>query len=125
MTMIIYGILMTGLMIVCGVLLLINTSAKDSSETLKNLNQKLSENVTELETKNALLHSKLIARNEERIIDVGREVKWLDKQKETETGSVLDDYRHNNKVYVVVIRMKDGKPQGAPISIPYEKLILS
>jgi hypothetical protein len=32
---------------------------------------------------------------------------------------------YNDKVYVVVIRLKDGKAQGAPISIPYEKLILS
>lgn len=113
------------LLIVCGALLLVNASLKENNISLMKLNSKLNEDVTELETKNAMLHSDLITRNEERVIDAGREIKWLDKHKEIETGSVLDDYKHNGKVYVVVIRMKDGKTQGAPISIPYEKLILS
>lgn len=113
------------LLIVCGALLLVNASLKENNISLMKLNSKLNEDVTELETKNAMLHSDLITRNEERVIDAGREIKWLDKHKEIETGIVLDDYKHNNKVYVVIIRMKDGKTQGAPISIPYEKLILS
>ena len=66
--------------------------------------------------------SEIIQRTEERAIPVGSTVSWLDKHKETETGSVLDDYKHKDKTYVVVIRMKDGKTQGAPISIPFEKL---
>lgn len=113
------------LLIICGALLLVNASLKENNMSLMKLNSKLNEDVTELETKNAMLHSDLISRNEDRIIDVGREIKWLDKHKEIETGIVLDDYKHNNKVYVVIVRMKDGKTQGAPISIPYEKLILS
>ena len=113
------------LLIVCGALLLVNASLKENNISLMKLNSKLNEDVTELETKNAMLHSDLITRNEERVIDAGREIKWLDKHKEIETGIVLDDYKHNDKVYVVIIRMKDGKTQGAPISIPYEKLILS
>ncbi len=113
------------LLIVCGALSLVNASLKENNISLMKLNSKLNEDVTELETKNAMLHSDLITRNEERVIDAGREIKWLDKHKEIETGIVLDDYKHNNKVYVVIIRMKDGKTQGAPISIPYEKLILS
>ena len=123
--MIIFGVAFTFLLFLCGVLFLINTGLKENNGNLIKLNSKLNENITELETKNAMLHSDLISRNEDRIIDVGREIKWLDKHKEIETGSVLDDYKHNGKVYVVVIRMKDGKTQGAPISIPYEKLILS
>lgn len=113
------------LLIVCGALSLVNASLKENNISLMKLNSKLNEDVTELETKNAMLHSDLITRNEERVIDAGREIKWLDKHKEIETGIVLDDYKHNDKVYVVIIRMKDGKTQGAPISIPYEKLILS
>lgn len=122
---VIFSVSFMALLIFCGALLLVNTSLKENNASLLKLNTKLNEDVTELETKNAMLHSDLISRNEDRIIDVGREIKWLDKHKEIETGSVLDDYKHNGKVYVVVIRMKDGKTQGAPISIPYEKLILS
>ena len=122
---VIFSVSFMVLLILCGALLLVNTSLKENNASLLKLNTKLNEDVTELETKNAMLHSDLISRNEDRIIDVGREIKWLDKHKEIETGSVLDDYKHNGKVYVVVIRMKDGKTQGAPISIPYEKLILS
>ena len=122
---VIFSVSFMALLILCGALLLVNTSLKENNASLLKLNTKLNEDVTELETKNAMLHSDLISRNEDRIIDVGREIKWLDKHKEIETGSVLDDYKHNGKVYVVVIRMKDGKTQGAPISIPYEKLILS
>ena len=121
----IFAVSFVVLLIICGALLLVNASLKENNISLMKLNSKLNEDVTELETKNAMLHSDLITRNEERVIDAGREIKWLDKHKEIETGIVLDDYKHNNKVYVVIIRMKDGKTQGAPISIPYEKLILS
>jgi hypothetical protein len=89
------------------------------------LNHKLNEDINELTTKNAILHSEVIQRTEERAVPVGSTVTWLDKQKEIETGSVLDDYKHNNKIYVVVIRLKDGKTQGAPISIPFEKLTIA
>jgi hypothetical protein len=119
------SVLFTAMLFLCGLLSLMYTNLKETNSTLAKLNSKLDEDVNELETKNAMLHSELISRDEERIIDVGRQIKWLDKHKEIETGSVLDDYRHNGKVYVVVIRLKDGKTQGAPISIPYEKLILS
>jgi len=122
--MIVMSILFTLLLFLCGVLALMYTNLKDNNNNLIELNNKLDEDVNELKTKNAMLHSELIARNEDRIIDVGKQITWLDKHKEIETGSVLDDYRHNGKVYVVVIRLKDGKTQGAPISIPYEKLIL-
>jgi hypothetical protein len=123
--MVIMSVLFTAMLFLCGVLFLMYSNLKETNSTLAKLNSKLDEDVNELTTKNAILHSEIISRNEDRIIDVGREIKWLDRHKEIETGSVLDDYRHNDKVYVVVIRSKDGKAQGAPISIPYEKLILS
>lgn len=106
----------------CGILAMMYSNMKEHNNNLMKLNSKLNEDVTELVTKNAMLHSEIISRTEERAIPVGSNVAWLDKQKETETGSVLDDYKHNNKTYVVVIRLKDGKTQGAPISIPFEKL---
>ena len=123
--MIVFGVVFTVVLFLCGVLVLMLTNQNENVSNLMKLNAKLEEDITELETKNAMLHSDLISRNEDRVIDVGKEIKWLDKHKEIETGSVLDDYKYNGKVYVVVIRLKDGKSQGAPISIPYEKLILN
>ena len=125
MTMVIFGIAFTVLLFLCGLLLLMYTNLRDNDKSLQDLNQKLKEDIDELTTKNAILHSEVIARTEERVIPVGSTVTWVDKHKEIETGSVLDDYKHNDKTYVVVIRLKDGKTQGAPISIPFEKLTLS
>lgn len=125
MTMVIFGIAFTVLLFLCGLLLLMYTNLRDNDKSLQELNQKLKEDIDELTTKNAILHSEVIARTEERVFPVGSTVTWLDKHKEIETGSVLDDYKHKDKTYVVVIRLKDGKTQGAPISIPFEKLTLS
>jgi hypothetical protein len=125
MTMVIFGIAFTVLLFLCGLLLLMYTNLRDNDKSLQELNQKLKEDIDELTTKNAILHSEVIARTEERVIPVGSTVTWVDKHKEIETGSVLDDYKHKDKTYVVVIRLKDGKTQGAPISIPFEKLTLS
>ena len=125
MTMIIFGVVFTVLLFLCGLLLLMYTNLRDNDKSLQELNQKLKEDIDELTTKNAILHSEVIARTEERVIPVGSTVTWVDKHKEIETGSVLDDYKHKDKTYVVVIRLKDGKTQGAPISIPFEKLTLS
>ena len=125
MTMVIFGIAFTVLLFLCGLLLLMYTNLRDNDKSLQDLNQKLKEDIDELTTKNAILHSEVIARTEDRVIPVGSTVTWLDKHKEIETGSVLDDYKHKDKTYVVVIRLKDGKTQGAPISIPFEKLTLS
>lgn len=123
--MILISILFTLLLFICGVLSLMCSNMKDHNNNLMKLNSKLSDEVTELETKNAMLHSEIITRTEERAVPVGSTVTWLDKHKEIETGSVLDDYKHRDKTYVVVIRLKDGKTQGAPISIPFEKLSIA
>lgn len=125
MTMIIFGVVFTVLLFLSGILLIMYTNLRDNDKSLQELNQKLKEDIDELTTKNAILHSQVIARTEERVIPVGSTVTWLDRHKEIETGSVLDDYKHKDKTYVVVIRLKDGKTQGAPISIPFEKLTLS
>ncbi len=125
MTMIIFGVVFTVLLFLSGILLIMYTNLRDNDKSLQELNQKLKEDIDELTTKNAILHSEVIARTEERVFPVGSTVTWLDRHKEIETGSVLDDYKHKDKTYVVVIRLKDGKTQGAPISIPFEKLTLS
>ena len=125
MTMIVLGIAFTALLFLCGVLALMYTNLRENDTSLQKLNQKLKEDIDELTTKNAILHSEIIMRTEERAVPVGSTVTWLDKHKEIETGSVLDDYKHKDKTYVVVIRLKDGKTQGAPISIPLEKLTIA
>ena len=125
MSMIILGVLFTILLFLCGVLGMMYTNLRDNDNNLQKLNHKLNEDINELTTKNAILHSEVILRTEERAVPVGSTVTWLDKQKEIETGSVLDDYKHKDKTYVVVIRLKDGKTQGAPISIPFDKLTVS
>ena len=93
---------------------------KEIQLKLQELNTKLGSQVTELTSKNSNLWFEL--QQEKSYIDKGRKVTWLDKQGETNEGIVLDDYTLKDKVYVVVIRMKDEKTQGAPISIPFTKL---
>jgi hypothetical protein len=61
----------------------------------------------------------VITRTEESTFPVGSTVTWLDKHKEIETGSVLDDYKHKDKTYVVVIRLKDGKTRSTNFYIPF------
>ncbi len=102
---------------------IVSVKLKDSKSTvqlLQELNKKLQSQVTELTSKNSDLWFEL--QQEKSYIDKGKKVSWLDKQGETNEGVVLDDYTLKDKVYVVVIRMKDGKTQGAPISIPFTKL---
>ena len=102
---------------------IVSYKLKDSKSTvslLQELNTKLESQVNELTSKNSSLWFEL--QQEKSYIDKGRKVFWLDKQGETNEGIVLDDYTLKDKVYVVVIRMKDGKTQGAPISIPFTKL---
>ncbi len=102
---------------------IVSLKLKDSKSTvqlLQELNKKLQSQVTELTSKNSDLWFEL--QQEKSYIDKGKKVSWLDKQGETNEGVVLDDYTLKDKVYVVVIRMKDGKTQGAPISIPFTKL---
>jgi hypothetical protein len=102
---------------------IVSYKLKDSKSTvslLQELNTKLGSQVNELTSKNSSLWFEL--QQEKSYIDKGRKVTWLDKQGETNEGIVLDDYTLKDKVYVVVIRMKDEKTQGAPISIPFTKL---
>lgn len=101
-------------------------SSKEQLKTLKNLNSKISEELTEMRAKNSSLwsdYNEAIQKLENNLIEPETMVSWVDKRGEIETGVVLDDYQLKDKKYVVVIRMKDNKTQGAPISISFEKLI--
>jgi TPP-dependent trihydroxycyclohexane-1,2-dione (THcHDO) dehydratase len=103
-------------------------SAKTQLESLKKLNSKLSIEVDEYKAKNSNLwsdYNEAIQKLEKQLIAPETKVSWVDKNGDIETGFVLDDYQLKNKNYVVIIRMKDNKTQGAPISIPFEKLIFS
>lgn len=109
-----------------GCLWLMQESSKEQLKTLKNLNSKISEELTEMRAKNSSLwsdYNEAIQKLENNLIEPETMVSWVDKRGEIETGVVLDDYQLKDKKYVVVIRMKDNKTQGAPISISFEKLI--
>ncbi len=114
------GVLVTLLGFYTVIVLVKLKDSKSTVQLLQELNKKLQSQVTELTAKNSDLWFEL--QQEKSYIDKGKKVSWLDKQGETNEGVVLDDYTLKDKVYVVVIRMKDGKTQGAPISIPFTKL---
>jgi len=82
MSMIILGVLFTVLLFLFGVLGMMYTNLRDNDKNLQMLNHKLNEDINELTTKNAILHSEVIQRTEERAVEVGSTVTWLDKQKE-------------------------------------------
>ena len=95
-------------------------SSKSQLSLLRKLNTDLNHEVTEYKAKNSQLWVEL--NKEKDLIEPGAKISWQDKQGDTNLGVVLDDYLLKDKPYVVVIRMKDNKTQGAPISIPFEKL---
>jgi hypothetical protein len=97
-------------------------SSKSQLSLLRKLNTDLNHEVTEYKAKNSQLWVKL--NKEKDLIEPGAKISWQDKQGDTNLGVVLDDYLLKDKPYVVVIRMKDNKTQGAPISIPFEKITI-
>lgn len=106
----------------CGFLYFSLENAKSQLTLLGKLNFGLKEQVDEYKAKNSQLWIEL--KQEKDLIDAGTKVAWKDKQGDTNLGIVLDDYLLKDKPYVVVIRMKGDKTQGAPISIPFEKLTI-
>jgi hypothetical protein len=97
-------------------------SSKSQLSLLRKLNTDLNHEVTEYKAKNSQLWVEL--NKEKDLIEPGEKISWQDKQGDTNLGVVLDDYLLKDKPYVVVIRMKDNKTQGAPISIPFEKITI-
>ena len=123
--MIILGVLLTVSLFGNGILYFIYKETKGQSVALKITNKFLNDELTEYKSKSANLYAdyqNVVKELETRLIEPGTKVSWFDKHGETENGVVLDDYSLNDKNYVVVIRMKNNKKQGAPISIAFEKL---
>ncbi len=126
--MVIYGICLALSLFCAGYFWLSYDSVKSQLESLKNLNTKLNNELEEYKSKNSNLwadYNEAIQKLEKQLLPPETVVSWIDKHGETESGVVLDDYQLKGKNYVVVIRMKDNKTQGAPISIPFEKLMVS
>jgi len=61
---------------------------------------------------------------EERKFIVGAKVKWIDGKGEEEFGLVCDDFVSDNKNFVVVRAMKNGKLMGRYFTIKAERLSL-
>ncbi len=116
------GVVLTLSLFGSGILFFALENSKAQLSLLRKLNNELKENVDEYKAKNSQLWIEL--NKEKDLIDAGTKVAWKDKQGDTNLGVVLDDYLLKDKPYVVVIRMKDNKTQGAPISIPFEKLTI-
>jgi hypothetical protein len=123
--MIIQGVLLTVMLFGMGLLYILYKETKGQSVALKMTNKFLNDELNEYKAKSASLYAdyqNVIKELETRLLEPGTKVSWLDRHGETESGVALDDYSLNNKNYVVVIRMKNDKTQGAPISIAFEKL---
>ena len=126
--MVILGVCLALSLFSSGYLWLLFDSNKNQLESLKNLNTKLNIEVEEYKSKNSNLwadYNEAVQKLEKQLLPPETIVSWIDKHGEIENGVALDDYQLKGKNYVVVIRMKDNKTQGAPISIPFEKLMLS
>ncbi len=65
--------------------------------------------------------SKLV---EPRKFQVGMKVKWLDGKDEEQFGLVCDDFVSDDKVFVVIRTIKNGKIMGRYFTIRAEKLSL-
>ena len=99
------GVALTLSLFGCGFLYFTLENSKSQLSLLRKLNVDLNQEVTEYKSKNSQL--------------------WIELNKgDTNLGVVLDDYLLKDKPYVVVIRMKDDKTQGAPISISFEKITI-
>jgi TFIIF-interacting CTD phosphatase-like protein len=123
--MIIQGVLLTVMLFGVVFLYILYRETKGQAVALKITNKFLNSELTEYKAKSASLYADyqdVIKKLETRLLEPGTTVSWIDRHGETETGVVLDDYSLNNKNYVVVIRMKNNKNQGAPISVAFEKL---
>ena len=116
------GVALTISLFGCGFLYFTLENSKSQLSLLRKLNVDLNQEVTEYKSKNSQLWIEL--NKEKDLIEPGTKISWKDKQAETNLGFVLDDYLLKDKPYVVVIRMKDDKTQGAPISISFEKITI-
>lgn len=115
-------------------------SAIDDNKTLMRLNNSLDDEITGYKSAQSSLLAKiseltsLSEENKEEILrllsevevhkfEVDSKVKWLDRSGEEEFGIVCDDFFSDNKHFVVVRGVKNGKVSGRYFTISAEKIV--
>jgi hypothetical protein len=115
-------------------------SSLDSNKSLMRLNTSLNDEITSYKSaqSNMLVKiSKLTSVSEDNKEEIKRllseievhkfvvdsKVKWLDKSGEEEFGIVCDDFFSDNKHFVVVRGVKNGKVSGRYFTISAEKIV--
>jgi hypothetical protein len=115
-------------------------SAVDNNKTLMRLNNSLDDEITGYKSAQSNMLAKiseltsLSEDNKEEIMRllsevevhkfvVDSKVKWLDRSGEEEFGIVCDDFFSDNKHFVVVRGVKNGKVSGRYFTISAEKIV--
>ena len=115
-------------------------SAMDNNKSLMRLNKSLDDEITSYKSaqSNMLVKiSKLTSVSEDNKEEIKRllseievhnfkvdsKVKWLDRSGEEEFGIVCDDFFSDNKHFVVVRGVKNGKVSGRYFTISAEKIV--
>ena len=115
-------------------------SAMDNNKSLMRLNNSLDDEITGYKSAQSSLLAKiseltsLSEENKEEILrllsevevhkfEVNSKVKWLDRSGEEEFGIVCDDFFSDNKHFVVVRGVKNGKVSGRYFTISAEKIV--
>ena len=115
-------------------------SAMDNNKSLMRLNDSLDNEITGYKSAQSTMLAKiseltsLSEENKEEILkllsevevhkfEVDSKVKWLDRSGEEEFGIVCDDFFSDNKHFVVVRGVKNGKVSGRYFTISAEKII--
>ena len=115
-------------------------SAMDNNKSLMRLNNSLDNEITGYKSAQSNMLAKiseltsLSEDNKEEILrllsevevhkcDVDSKVKWLDRSGEEEFGIVCDDFFSDNKHFVVVRGVKNGKVSGRYFTISAEKIV--
>jgi hypothetical protein len=115
-------------------------SAMENNQSLMRLNNSLDDEITGYKSAQSNLLAKiseltsLSEDNKEEIMrllsevevhkfEVDSKVKWLDRSGEEEFGIVCDDFFSDNKHFVVVRGVKNGKVSGRYFTISAEKIV--
>jgi hypothetical protein len=107
-------------------LMRLNNSLDDEITGYKSAQSSLLAKVSELtslseENKEEIL--RLLSEVEVHKFEVDSKVKWLDRSGEEEFGIVCDDFFSDNKHFVVVRGVKNGKVSGRYFTISAEKIV--
>ena len=107
-------------------LMRLNNSLDDEITGYKSTQSSLLAKINELttlseESKEEIL--RLLSEVEVNKFEVDSKVKWLDRSGEEEFGIVCDDFFSDNKHFVVVRGVKNGKVSGRYFTISAEKIV--